>query len=120
MYVKAAKLLHDKLLDSVLRGNLRFFDSTPIGRIVNRFSKDVETLEASIPHSVKSIVECFLDMSATLFIISSTTPLFLIALVPIAIFYIFVQVSIFCFVHMRVVRLLSIFDFIAEILHSVE
>lgn len=84
--------MHNKLLHSVLRGDMRFFDSTPIGRIVNRFTKDIEATEDSIPSSIKSLIECFLSILSTIIIISSSTPLFIIALVPIMVFYIFVQV----------------------------
>nr|UOU03338.1 ATP-binding cassette subfamily C1-7 [Brachionus rubens] len=91
MYIKASKVLHEKLLRSVLRGNLRFFESTPIGRIVNRFTKDVEATEESIPYSIKSLIECFLGLVSTVTIISTSTPMFLIALIPITAFYIFVQ-----------------------------
>ncbi|CAF0716991.1 unnamed protein product, partial [Brachionus calyciflorus] len=91
LYIKASRTLHDKLLSSVMKGNLRFFESTPIGRIVNRFTKDVEATEDSIPYSIKSLLECFLGLISTVTIISTSTPLFLIALVPITAFYIFVQ-----------------------------
>ena len=47
MFIRATRVLHDKLLYSVLRGNLRFFESTPIGRIVNRFTKDIEATESN-------------------------------------------------------------------------
>nr|QUF59452.1 ATP-binding cassette transporter Abcc1-7 [Brachionus angularis] len=91
MFIKATKSLHERLLDSVLKGNLRFFETTPIGRIVNRFTKDVEATEDSIPYSIKSLIDCFLGMLSTIIIISSSTPFFLIALIPITVFYIFVQ-----------------------------
>nr|QNH67946.1 ATP-binding cassette transporter subfamily C member 1 X7 [Brachionus plicatilis] len=91
MYIKASKSLHEKLLQSVLKGNLRFFETTPIGRIVNRFTKDIEATEDSIPYSIKSLIECSLSLLSTVTIISTSTPLFLVALLPISIFYIFVQ-----------------------------
>nr|APD26530.1 ATP-binding cassette transporter subfamily C member 1 X7 protein [Brachionus koreanus] len=91
MFIKASKSLHEKLLHSVLRGNLRFFETTPIGRIVNRFTKDVEATEESIPYSIKSLIECSLSLLSTVTIISTSTPIFLLALLPISIFYIFVQ-----------------------------
>nr|QNH67882.1 ATP-binding cassette transporter subfamily C member 1 X7 [Brachionus rotundiformis] len=91
MYIKATKSLHQGLLRSVLRGNLRFFETTPIGRIVNRFTKDIEATEDSIPYSIKSLIECSLSLISTITIISTSTPLFLAAMVPISIFYIFVQ-----------------------------
>jgi ATP-binding cassette subfamily C (CFTR/MRP) protein 1 len=91
MFIKATKFFHNKLLYSVLRSNLRFFESTPTGRIVNRFTKDIEATEESIPSSVKSLIDCFLSIAAPIIIICSSTPWFLLALFPIALCYILVQ-----------------------------
>lgn len=93
MFIKATKMMHTQLLDSMLHGSLRFFDSTPIGRIVNRFVKDIEATENSIPTSIKTLIECMLSIVSTIFVISTTTPFFLLALVPVIVFYIFVQVK---------------------------
>ena len=91
LFIQTSQLFHKRLLVSVLRCPLRFFESTPMGRIVNRFTKDIEATESSIPSSIKSLVECLLSMTSTFVIIASSTPWFLAALVPIAIAYIGVQ-----------------------------
>jgi ATP-binding cassette subfamily C (CFTR/MRP) protein 1 len=35
MYIRAARIYHRKLLSSILKSTLQFFESTPIGRIIN-------------------------------------------------------------------------------------
>ena len=45
MLMKSAKLFHESMLYSILRSTMQFFESTPIGRIINRFSKDIEAVE---------------------------------------------------------------------------
>ena len=45
MAMKATTTIHDKFLFSVLRSKLRFFESTPTGRILNRFTKDCGATE---------------------------------------------------------------------------
>lgn len=47
--IKAAKKIHEKLLKSVFQTRLQFFDVTPLGRILNRFSSDTYTIDDSLP-----------------------------------------------------------------------
>lgn len=91
MIVTSSKRLHNKLLVSILKSSLRFFESTPTGRILNRFTKDVEATEEAIPNSLQSLLECLFGILSALIIICTTTPLIIIILVPIAVVYIFVQ-----------------------------
>jgi ATP-binding cassette, subfamily C (CFTR/MRP), member 1 len=90
-FIRAAKMFHNSMLYSVMRSTLEFFESTPTGRILNRFSKDIDASENSIPASFKMLLRCFLVVLSTIIVISVSTPLFLVALVPIIIIYIFVQ-----------------------------
>lgn len=50
--VRASRVLHDGMLASVLHSPMSFFDTTPLGRIVNRFSKgtaqDIQEKHGSI------------------------------------------------------------------------
>lgn len=47
--IKAAKVIHRKLLKSVFETKLQFFDVTPLGRILNRFSSDTYTIDDNLP-----------------------------------------------------------------------
>ncbi|CAH4037824.1 unnamed protein product [Pieris brassicae] len=56
----AARTLHSKLLSGVLRApSIGFFDCTPTGRILNRFSKDVEVLDNVLPMTLRGWTACF-------------------------------------------------------------
>ncbi|CAG8739858.1 46446_t:CDS:10 [Gigaspora margarita] len=46
--LRASKKLYQLSLHQVIRAPLRFFDTTPVGRILNRFSKDFETIDSTL------------------------------------------------------------------------
>ncbi|CAG8502871.1 1064_t:CDS:10 [Rhizophagus irregularis] len=47
--IRAARKLHHQMLDGVIRSPMSFFDTTPLGRILNRFSKDIYTIDELLP-----------------------------------------------------------------------
>lgn len=89
--VRASRLLHKQLLSNILHVPMVFFDTTPTGRIVNRFAKDIFTVDETIPMSFRSWVGCFLGVIATLFLICLATPIFAAVIIPLGIVYYFVQ-----------------------------
>ena len=72
---------------------MSFFESTPLGRIINRFVKDINSVDEQIPKSLKSFITTFMSLLGTIFIISYSTPIFLSVLLPIAGLYFITQVS---------------------------
>ena len=107
--ITASRVLHDSLLHKIMRCPMSFFETTPIGRIVNRFSKDINLIDEKIPKSSKQFISTFTTMLGTVFVISFSTPLFLTVLVPIAFAYILTQVffNYFSFVHNNTVKFLQ-------------
>ncbi|XP_063818327.1 ATP-binding cassette sub-family C member 2 [Pseudophryne corroboree] len=89
--VRASRLLHAQLLRNILHTPMTFFDTTPTGRIVNRFAKDIFTVDETIPMSFRSWLNCVLGVISTLFLICLATPIFAAVIVPLTIFYYFVQ-----------------------------
>jgi ABC-type multidrug transport system fused ATPase/permease subunit len=53
--VRASSSLHLDMLTSVLRAPSRFFDATPSGRVLNRFSKDVDDVDTFVPMMVRRL-----------------------------------------------------------------
>ena len=48
--IAASRNLHNSLLIRVIHAPMKFFDTTPIGRIINRFSKDMNNIDTDIPN----------------------------------------------------------------------
>ena len=64
--------LNKSMLANVLRSAMSFFDMTPLGRIVNRFSKDLDTIDTLLPMNLRTYIQIFfiVIISALLAIIS--------------------------------------------------
>ena len=71
---------------------MSFFDTTPLGRIVNRFAQDIDIVDGTIPGTVKGWLNQLNPIIATIVAISYSTPLFLIMIIPLAVLYIAIQV----------------------------
>lgn len=54
--------IHNALLDNVMRLPGRFFDTTPLGRILQRFSKDVDVVDTKLPHLITDWVICSVEV----------------------------------------------------------
>uniref|UniRef100_A0A8C1Z2N0 Uncharacterized protein n=1 Tax=Cyprinus carpio TaxID=7962 RepID=A0A8C1Z2N0_CYPCA len=89
--ISASRTLHTSLLSNILKVPMVFFDTTPSGRIVNRFAKDIFTVDEIIPMSFRSCILCLLGVLGTLFVICLATPIFTAVVVPMAVIYCFVQ-----------------------------
>ena len=66
-------------------------NSTPIGRIVNRFSKDLYTVDEQLVVSGRSYLATMTSVISTIFVVTVVTPKFLFGLAPIFIFYVHQQ-----------------------------
>ncbi|XP_074649425.1 multidrug resistance-associated protein 1-like isoform X1 [Tubulanus polymorphus] len=89
--LKAAGRLHVRLLQRILRAPMVFFDTTPLGRIVNRFSKDIDTIDVTLREKLDAWLRCACSVAGTIIVISISTPLFLSMIVPLSILFFFVQ-----------------------------
>uniref|UniRef100_A0A8C8W2R8 ATP-binding cassette, sub-family C member 9 n=1 Tax=Peromyscus maniculatus bairdii TaxID=230844 RepID=A0A8C8W2R8_PERMB len=91
MGLTAAKNLHHNLLNKIILGPIRFFDTTPLGLILNRFSADTNIIDQHIPPTLESLTRSTLLCLSAIGMISYATPVFLVALVPLGVAFYFIQ-----------------------------
>ncbi|XP_031660659.1 canalicular multispecific organic anion transporter 2 isoform X1 [Oncorhynchus kisutch] len=89
--LRAAELMHLHMLQRLLRAPQGFFESTPTGRVLNRFSKDVDIIDSHIPDNIDIWMRTFWYTVNVLIVCSALTPLFLLVVVPLMVFYWWVQ-----------------------------
>lgn len=78
--IKASQRLHDRMTRAVLRSKIQFFDTNPLGRIVNRFSADVGITDDQLPHTLFDFFMLAFIVLGALVTTVSTLPFVLLAL----------------------------------------
>ncbi|XP_067944116.1 multidrug resistance-associated protein 1-like [Watersipora subatra] len=89
--VSASTVLHRQLLTKVMKAQMVFFDTKPLGQILNRFSKDMDTLDNVLGFTILSLFSNSMAVIGTVIVICYSTPIFLIVVIPIGILYYFIQ-----------------------------
>ncbi|XP_014780308.1 ATP-binding cassette sub-family C member 10 isoform X1 [Octopus bimaculoides] len=89
--INAAKVIHENLLRTILKAPTSFFDVTPIGRILNRFSSDTFSIDDSLPFVLNLLLANVYSLLGTLVIICYGLPWFCVLLVPLGFLYYFIQ-----------------------------
>ncbi|XP_041038600.1 multidrug resistance-associated protein 5 isoform X1 [Carcharodon carcharias] len=92
--LRASSRLHDELFHKILRGPMKFFDTTPSGRILNRFSRDMDEVDTRLPFQAEMFIQNIILVFFCIGVVGSVFPWFLVAVGPlVVIFMILNQVS---------------------------
>ncbi|KAF9914536.1 hypothetical protein BX616_008097 [Lobosporangium transversale] len=73
----ASRSIHRRLLSQILNSPVRFFDTTPLGRIMNRFTKDIETVDQEVAPIASNLMFDLLGTLTVVIVITYVTPQFL-------------------------------------------
>ena len=86
---KASKVMLHRAIKRVLRAPMGFFDTTPLGRITNRFSKDVDTMDNMLTDSMRMFFMTMAMILSVFILIIAYYYYFVVALVPLIIAFLF-------------------------------
>ncbi|KAJ3100111.1 hypothetical protein HDU97_002493 [Phlyctochytrium planicorne] len=78
----ASKHYHARLIHHILHAPMRFFDTTPIGRILNRTTGDIGSIDQNIMVQITSFVGSVIELGFILGVIGLITPLFFVGMIP--------------------------------------
>ncbi|RXN21097.1 multidrug resistance-associated 9 [Labeo rohita] len=83
----ASSKLHDTMFKRILGSPMSFFDTTPTGRLVNRFSKDQDEVDAVLPFNMENFLQFVLITAFTILTICIVFPYLLIAVAVLAVIF---------------------------------
>nr|XP_057912072.1 multidrug resistance-associated protein 1-like [Doryrhamphus excisus] len=89
--IVASRHLHADLLHNVLRSSMSFFEVTPSGNLLNRFSKEIDAIDCMIPEGLKMMLGYLFKLLEICIIVLVATPFCGLVLLPLTCFYIFIQ-----------------------------
>ncbi|GJJ74765.1 ATP-binding cassette, subfamily C (CFTR/MRP), member 1 [Entomortierella parvispora] len=89
--IRASEFFHRKLIETIVRLPMSFFDTTPLGRIVNRFSSDCFSLDEQLPWKFQDLIYLTQSVGVTLLVIVFTMPSIVIMLPFLAAVYYMIQ-----------------------------
>lgn len=90
--LKGASNLHNAMFKSILRSPLTFFDVTPAGRILNRFSRDLDELDIRIPFYLEFVMQGVLSVLGQAILVCTIYAWFTIPLVIVAVLFIIIDI----------------------------
>lgn len=88
---RASKRMHLDMARSVLRAPMSFFETTPLGRILNRFTGDLNEVDDMIVFVSSYTSELVMNLTLGLGVIFWATPYVLISILPLTALYLYYQ-----------------------------
>lgn len=89
--IEASRKLHERMAFAIFRSPMSFFETTPAGRILNRFSSDIYRVDEVLARTFNMLFVNTARALYTLVLIAIPTPAFIALIVPLGAVYIYIQ-----------------------------
>ena len=86
----ASQRLHDRIFASVMRATVGWFDTQPTGRLLSRFTGDLDTIDQALPPTLETCLEFVTQCALSVVLIAAIFPWFIVAVVPLFALFIFI------------------------------
>uniref|UniRef100_A0A7N8WT91 Cystic fibrosis transmembrane conductance regulator n=1 Tax=Mastacembelus armatus TaxID=205130 RepID=A0A7N8WT91_9TELE len=86
-----SKRLHEQMLRAVLRAPMAVLNTMKTGRIMNRFTKDMATIDDMLPLVLFDLVQLTLIVTGAIFTVSIMRPYIFIAAIPLAVIFVILR-----------------------------
>lgn len=74
--IKASRAIHQRLVDRIFGAYARFLDTTPVGRIISRFSKDIKNIDGAFTETFADVAEITISLALKFVVVLALVPLF--------------------------------------------
>ncbi|MCJ1418249.1 hypothetical protein MMC32_004596 [Xylographa parallela] len=89
--IEASRKLHERMAYAIFRSPMSFFETTPTGRILNRFSSDIYRVDEVLARTFNMLFVNTAKAAYTLALICAATPIFVILILPLGAIYLYIQ-----------------------------
>ncbi|KAM9890726.1 hypothetical protein OXX79_011224 [Metschnikowia pulcherrima] len=87
MSIRGGRRVHDRMAQRLIKAPMSFFERTPVGRIMNRFSNDINKVDSALPRSLNIYMGSLLSTVSTIAVVALALPVYLVAVVFLGIIY---------------------------------
>ena len=89
--IRASKKIHYDMAKAVIKSPIMFFETTPLGRIINRFSQDMSKIDSALPRVFSALFGSCIKTLLTMIIIGYNMPIFIIIIIGLLFIYNYYQ-----------------------------
>ncbi|XP_008323732.1 multidrug resistance-associated protein 4-like [Cynoglossus semilaevis] len=89
--VRSSQKLHNSMFKAILHTPVSFFDANPIGRILNRFTKDIGQMDSMLPMTFVDFYQLFLQNIGVVAVAAYIIPLILIPIIPLMFVFVYLR-----------------------------